>query len=247
MRVATFNLLHGRTPDDGRVDPDRLRAAVRTLDADVLALQEVDRDQERSGHVDLTAVAADAMGAADARFLPALSGAPGTWRAARPDDPPGTPGYGVALLSRRPVRAWREVRLPALPVPVPFRFRDRRPVLVRDEPRVGLVAELEDDAGRLSVACTHLSFLPGWNLVQLRVLSRALTGRCLLLGDLNLHTATARRTTGMTPLAPGLTFPADAPDRQIDHVLGRGVRAAGPAEVHRMPLSDHRALAVELA
>jgi endonuclease/exonuclease/phosphatase family metal-dependent hydrolase len=246
VRVATFNLLHGRTPEDGVVDADRLRAAVRTIDADVLALQEVDRDQERSAHLDLTAVAAEAMGAADARFLPALSGAPGHWRAARADDPPGTPAYGVALLSRLPVRAWREVRLPALPVPVPFRFRGRRPVLVRDEPRVGLVAELDDGAGPLAVACTHLSFLPGWNLLQLNALSRRLPGRCLLLGDLNLHTAAARRATGLVPLAPGLTFPAHAPDRQIDHVLGRGVRAASPAQVHALPLSDHRALAVDV-
>jgi endonuclease/exonuclease/phosphatase (EEP) superfamily protein YafD len=35
---------------------------------------------------------------------------------------------------------------------------------------------------------------------------------------------------------------------QIDHVLVRGpLRAAGPAEARRMPLSDHRALAVTCA
>ena len=43
MRLATFNLLHGRSPADGVVDPDRLVAAVASLDADVLALQEVDQ------------------------------------------------------------------------------------------------------------------------------------------------------------------------------------------------------------
>ena len=45
MRLATFNLLHGRSLTDGLVDSDRLAAAVAALDADVLALQEVDRDQ----------------------------------------------------------------------------------------------------------------------------------------------------------------------------------------------------------
>ena len=34
MRIATFNILHGRSLDDGRVDVDRLAAAVKSLDAD---------------------------------------------------------------------------------------------------------------------------------------------------------------------------------------------------------------------
>ncbi len=40
MRLATFNLLHGRSLADGLVDPARLTAAVAALDADVLALQD---------------------------------------------------------------------------------------------------------------------------------------------------------------------------------------------------------------
>jgi endonuclease/exonuclease/phosphatase family metal-dependent hydrolase len=43
MRLATSNILHGRSPADGLVDLTRLADAVRTLDADVLALHEVDR------------------------------------------------------------------------------------------------------------------------------------------------------------------------------------------------------------
>ena len=39
MRLATFNLLHGRSTSDGVVDLDRLAAAVRTLNPDILALQ----------------------------------------------------------------------------------------------------------------------------------------------------------------------------------------------------------------
>ena len=55
MRLATFNLLNGRSLADGQVDLERLRDAVVALDADVLALQEVDRDQPRSHGADLTA------------------------------------------------------------------------------------------------------------------------------------------------------------------------------------------------
>jgi endonuclease/exonuclease/phosphatase family metal-dependent hydrolase len=38
VRIASFNLLHGRSLDDGRVDVDRLATAVKSLDADVLGL-----------------------------------------------------------------------------------------------------------------------------------------------------------------------------------------------------------------
>ena len=100
MRLATFNVLHGRAPDGGRVDLGRFADAVRTLDADVLALQEVDRAQPRSGTADLTAVAAEAGGYEAARFVPALQGQPGSWRAATDDVEDGS-AYGVALLSRR--------------------------------------------------------------------------------------------------------------------------------------------------
>lgn len=248
MRVATFNVLHGRSPRDGLVVVDRLANAVRSLDADLLALQEVDRGLERSHAADLTAVAAEAMGAVDARFAAAIGGTPGaTYSAPSADASPDAAGYGVALLSRYPVRSWRVVRLPAIPVTVPYRPSGQQLVLVRDEPRVGLVASVQAPGGELAVACTHLSFLPGWNVVQLRLLMRALDGpHALLLGDLNLHAAAVRRVTRMRALAAGLTFPADLPGRQLDHILGRGVTPAGPARTHLLPLSDHRALSVRV-
>ncbi len=37
MRLATFNVLHGRAPADGRVDLDRFAAAVRALDRVLLS------------------------------------------------------------------------------------------------------------------------------------------------------------------------------------------------------------------
>src|SRR4051794_41773952 len=84
------------------------------MDADVLGLQEVDRDQPRSMNADLTAVAAEAMGAVDSQFVAALSGPPGgTWMAATGDEQPGSASYGIALLSRYPVISWRGGRPPA--------------------------------------------------------------------------------------------------------------------------------------
>ena len=76
MRVATFNILNGRTPQESSVDAARYADAIASLDADVLALQEVDRNQPRSGGADLTAIAAEAMGAVDHRFEPVAPGPP---------------------------------------------------------------------------------------------------------------------------------------------------------------------------
>lgn len=253
MRLASFNILHGRSPETGEVDLRCFTDAVKELDADILALQEVDRDQPRSHLADLTALAADAGGYGEHRFVAAIAGTPGaTWMAATGDEQPGSAEYGIALLARHPVRTWQVIRMPN----VPFRFPmwlpgPGRVMVVREEPRVAVVAELETPGGLLVVVNTHLSFVPGWNRVQLRRLARdlaAFDGPLVLAGDLNMTPPAPARITGWRPAVTAPTFPSGAPSRQLDHVLLRGeVRAAGTGRAHRMALSDHRAIAVELA
>ena len=252
MRLATYNILHGRSPADDRVDVERFAAAAASLDADVLGLQEVDRDQPRSGGADLTAAAAEAMGAPHHRFVAALAGTPGaTWAAATGQEQPGTAAYGVALLSRHPVSHWRAVRLPQLRRTVPVWFPGRRrPTLVTDEPRVAVCAVIEAPDGPMTVAVTHLSFVPGWNTHQLRHLARVvrtLPRPAVLMGDLNMGPAAAARTTRMRPLATAATFPVEVPVRQLDHVLAGGdLVATGPASAPLLPVSDHRPLVVDV-
>jgi endonuclease/exonuclease/phosphatase family metal-dependent hydrolase len=252
VRLATFNILHGRSLADDRVDVDRFAAAVETLDADVLALQEVDREQPRSHHADLTAVAAEAMGAGAHRFVAAIAGTPGaTWMAATGREQPGTAEYGIALLSRYPVRSWQVIRLPAIPFRFPMWLPGPRKVIVVDEePRAAVVAVVETPHGELTVVNTHLSFVPGWNRRQLRRLRRDLTafpGPLVLMGDLNMTPPTPTSVTGWQSLASGLTFPLDEPDRQLDHVLLRGDLAPVTATASlALPLSDHRALTVDV-
>jgi endonuclease/exonuclease/phosphatase family metal-dependent hydrolase len=253
VRIGTFNILHGRSLEDDRVDVERLAGAIKTLDVDVLGLQEVDRDQPRSSGADLTAVAAEAMGAADHQFVAALAGTPGgTWMAATGDEQPGSATYGIALLSRYPVASWRVVRLPTLRSRVPLWFKgSTRPVLVHDEPRVAVAAVVDGAHGQFTVCNTHLSFVPGWNVWQLRALLRSLTrtpAPLVLIGDLNMEPPLVARVTGMRPLATAPTFPTEEPVRQLDHVLVKGgLAASGPAESVRLPLSDHRPLVVPCA
>ncbi len=250
----TFNVLHGAGLD-GVVDLDRFARAIVALDPDVLALQEVDRGQERSLRADLAAVAAEAMGAATTRFVASMTGDPGQrWGPAPRGLDPGAAAYGVALLSRYPLVGWRDLHLPRIKPLVPrLRRHPRRVELVHEELRTAVVARLETPEGPLVVASAHLSFMPGWSQLQLFALRRALTAGfgartpAVLMGDLNMTPRPARAVTRFRPLATAPTFPGDRPAFQIDHVLARGdVGAVVDARAVELPMSDHRALVVEL-
>jgi endonuclease/exonuclease/phosphatase family metal-dependent hydrolase len=255
VRLATFNLLHGRSLSDGTVHADRVAHAVAALDADVLGLQEVDKAQPRSGLLDLTAIAAQAMNAPVHRFAAAVVGTPGeTWQPWRSDDDNLHPLYGIALVSRFPVLRWQITRLPGAPVRSPVMLAGGGLALLKDEPRVLLAAVVDAPGGPVTVATTHLSFVPGWNLRQLRHAVRALRALPpprILLGDLNLPAAAVRAFTGWRPLARAATYPSTGPRAQLDHVLldprgaapvGRVVQVCTP----RVDVSDHRPLVVQL-
>jgi endonuclease/exonuclease/phosphatase family metal-dependent hydrolase len=174
MRLATFNILHGRSLDDGHVSLDRLSACIRGLDPDVLALQEVDIDQPRSSLAGLTSIAAAAM-----------------------------------------------------------------------------AAQLDTPLGVMTVANTHLSFVPGWNRVQLNRLVRdlrGLPGPRVLMGDLNMSAPTPGRRTGLRPLAIAPTFPLRRPERQLDHILtDHDDLVATEAFTPILPISDHRPLVIDVS
>lgn len=249
--MVTFNILHGRDLERDAVDLSTFASAISDLGADVLALQEVDRFQERSLGADLTAVAAEAMGAVDHRFVAALAGSPGaTWTAATGEEQPDSAAYGIALLSRFPATAWQVVRLPAVRVPAPVVHPGRRlPSLVRDEPRVAVAASIEGPLGPITLATTHLTYVPWWNGQQLHRLVRslrALPGPLLLTGDLNMDAARAVRISGLQAVGePQLTFPVGEPRRQLDHVLAdRQLNAR--TSVCQLPVSDHLAYIVDI-
>jgi endonuclease/exonuclease/phosphatase family metal-dependent hydrolase len=253
MRMATFNILHGRSVEDEHVDVGRLADCVRRLDVDVLALQEVDCDQPRSAMADLTAVAAEAMGAVSHRFVAAISGTPGaTWMAATGRERPGTASYGIALLSRFDALTWQVLRLPRIPVKVPMYLPGSGRVrIVDDEPRAAVLARFDTDLGPLTVANTHLSFVPGWNRVQLRRLARHLRGfpgPRVLMGDLNMSPAKPEQWTSLRPLATALTFPVNTPNRQLDHILTDDARlVADTCSAPTLSISDHRPLIIDVS
>ncbi|WP_431680332.1 endonuclease/exonuclease/phosphatase family protein [Kitasatospora sp. KL5] len=242
LRIATFNLLHGQPlAADGAplplpADPAApLGDAIAELDADVLALQEVDRHQERSGLADQAAVAAKAMGAADWRFAAALHGRPAplagwvhdptmtklqVYGPAEVDSATDRPAYGTALLTRLPVHHWRARRFAPAPFGLPLRVAGRRGLTpVPDEPRAALAAVLEGRHGPFTVVAAHLSFVPGWNVAQLTAIRRwiaDLPQPYLVLGDFNLIGAVPRTVLGS----------ATALDRSTSRERIRAARAA---------------------
>ncbi|HEV7826552.1 MAG TPA: endonuclease/exonuclease/phosphatase family protein [Mycobacteriales bacterium] len=250
MRLATYNIKHGES-SDRRVDTARLRDAVASLDADVVCLQEVDRGQPRSHGADQAAEIADAVGAAAYRFAPALTGVLGeSVRPSTATDLDGTgPGYGVALVSRWPVLSWHTYRLPLMPGPGIHRTGGW--VVPPDEQRVVLVGVVSTPDGPVTVATTHLSLVPAWHSLQLWLALRrvGLPGPRLLTGDFNLRPVSVRPVAalaGRRSLARARTFPAQAPNRQIDHVLAdRRIPVTG-VEAPELPVSDHRPLVVDL-
>lgn len=248
LRVVSYNLLHGvDIASGGAVDVAAAADVLRGLDADVVALQEVDRGQARSGGVDQVAELADALGMTGA-FCPALLGDPGaSWRPADPDD--GSAAYGVGILVRDRLLAARRVRLPGGGAGA------RRPGATPQrpgwdhEPRVALVATVAAGTASVTVVVTHLSYLPGRALRQLHAAARL--GRDaaprVLVGDLNLPPWVVRALVSGSRHAGGQpTFPSWRPRLQMDHVLVDGPLDVVGATVHDRTTSDHLPLVVDL-
>ncbi len=252
IRLVTANIQHALV-DGTQVDLDRLEAALAALDADVVALQEVDHGQARSdGEAQAYRLAA-ALGMPEHRFVPAVRGPlDPAWRRRRAprtaegDDGrlPAPAGYGIALLSRHPVRAWRAMRLPGLNLP-------GLPPLGVDEPRVAVAAAVTTPDGPLTVVATHLSQREPWKAAQLRRLRRRVRHAprpLVLLGDLNTRGDLPARRTGWRELVHVPTYPRTRPWIRIDHVLADGpVTATAAARAVDLGVSDHRAVVVDVA
>ena len=257
LRVGTLNLASGRDAEGRSVHAAALRAALAGVDADVLAVQEVDVGQPRSHGVDQPAEVAAALGATDWRFAAAVAGTPDPFRSWQPVDPPvlrGSweqltgPHYGIGLFSRLPVRRWSVHALGTGRARLPIRAPDPRTGENRvwwfpDEPRLAIAAELE----HCTVVATHLSFAPHTAARQLRRLRRwsaRLPGPVVLAGDLNLVGPLPAAVFGAQRLVSAPSYPAADPRVQFDHVLGPASLDPQRPEVRQLALGDHRLVTV---
>jgi endonuclease/exonuclease/phosphatase family metal-dependent hydrolase len=267
LRVATFNIRAaigpGPFPDRWwrHVDPRRVARIARvisSLDADLVALQEV------------ALIAADGTVADQAAELGRLTGYDWRYAATRSfaveEGGPlrGAGLFGNALLSRQPIRSSRTVGLPAAApdawVEPPgaehpaagVRYADA-PDTIR-EPRCALVCEVELAWGTATVASTHFSHVgSGERRLQADALAlavRDLPRPHIVLGDLNATIESEElgplRDRMVDAFAATGTPPGDDGRRStdngqpIDHIFLQGIepidchvaREAGDASDH---------------
>lgn len=288
IRLLSFNLQHGRPGDGARLDPATAPLAdsdiadagaarevlaaladqIRDIDPDVIALQEVDLGQRRSGRLNQTAVLADLLGWDGHRFAATYAG-PVVGLRRRPrrsalteraDDVlgplrallgAGPAGFGNALLTRLPVRAWRVARLGRGPAVLTRRgggraLDPRSYALSTSTMRNMIAAQIDPvdgagGAGGLAVASTHLATRTGTAAAQLAAAWAALAalpGPHALAGDLNLHAELLAPLGIARDLGEGPTYPSGAPARRIDHIL----TDPWPTGADGMPVSAQEAV-----
>ncbi|RPK94265.1 endonuclease/exonuclease/phosphatase family protein [Streptomyces sp. ADI98-10] len=247
LRVATYNI-HAGSRMDGVFDLDRQAAELRSLDADVIGLQEVDRHWgDRSGWRDLAGELARRL-RMHVSFAPIYSLDP-----AEPGGPRAE--YGVAVLSRHRILSAENHEITRLstqdpnPVPVPAPAPGFGEVVVRVR---GLPVH---------VYVTHLDYRPdpAVRVAQVADTRRIMAedrGPRILLGDFNAEPAAPelaplwRELADADPGAP--TFPAQDPVKRIDYVA---VSKDGPhggirvrkAWVQESVASDHRPVVADLS
>lgn len=223
LRIVSYNIKHGRG-NDGKVNLARTAQALRSLNPDVVGLQEVDNCADRSGGIDQ----ANALGrelkmhAAFGSFMPFQGGQ-----------------YGMAILSRYPIRHSREIELPE-----------------GHEPRIALAAEVHLPTGeRFMVINVHFDWVrdDAFRFAQASKLAEYLDGLTIpyiLLGDFNdtpgsrtLKLFQDLASEAKKPRNDRFTFSSSKPAREIDFIFAapRSIWNFESTNVHTDPVtSDHR-------
>ena len=243
-----------------------LPSAIKKIAPEVLSIQEVDHFLPRSNSVNQVQEIAKAMKAVDWAFAPAIIGTPGEkWRALNDSDESiitaksqGEGGYGIGFASTIPVTAYERIELGRSPVGMPLLVPGGedgkgkpRFIYVQDEPRVALVAHLENG---WSIINTHLSFVPGFNIAQLKKIKRwaeksaAQTGnKVAIIGDLNLPKGLPVVGSQWKSLITQNTYPSWGAKIQFDYILTKdNVSKFNAIKTTATGISDHLPITVEI-
>ena len=270
MRVISWNLLHGQViPPLGEQDwqQNLITAAkdvAKHFQPDFISLQEVDYLQPRSENINQTKLIAESMGLKYWYYLPTLLGTPGSkWQKIKnlepgiisqnTNNPSPKTSYGIGFATSVPVKKIYTKALGRSIIGMPLLIpkdngKGVRFIYVKDEPRVAIIAELENG---LTIATTHLSFVPFVNVFQLNRLIftlKKLPGISVLVGDLNLPANIPSRLSKFKSVISQSTYPSWKPKIQFDYIMvtNKQTVQATPLSTMKPDISDHVPLGVEL-
>jgi endonuclease/exonuclease/phosphatase family metal-dependent hydrolase len=258
-------------PPQAVADSGLLTRAVQSLDSDVMAFQEVDHFLPRSQSRPQMRDIAESIGARDWAMAPSVIGTPGeSWRKLGPSEPEIITSasshaelmhesYGVGIVSKIPVLSWHRLNLGnsplGLPLVVPGDETGKgkpRFIYVKDEPRLALAAVLENG---FTIVNTHLSFVPGFNLAQLRrvkkwafSIAESTSTRAIVMGDLNLPKNLPVVRSTWKSLVTQNTYPSWGGKIQFDYILGTDLEV-NEYRVRRFEatgVSDHLPIGIEI-
>ena len=270
MRVISWNLLHGQViPPLAEQDWQQnlissAKDVAKHFQPDFISLQEVDYLQPRSGNINQTKLIAESMGLKYWYYLPALLGTPGSrWQKVKnlepgiisqnTNNPSPNTSYGIGFATSVPIKKIYTKALGRSIIGMPLLIpkdngKGARFIYVKDEPRVALIAELENG---LTIATTHLSFVPFVNVFQLNrliIALKKLSGVPVLVGDLNLPANIPSKLSGFKSVISQSTYPSWKPKIQFDYIMvanNQEVQAT-PLSTIKPDISDHVPIGVEL-
>ena len=263
MRITSWNFLHGQSLNPA--EKADFQGAFAQLGSDVLALQEIDMNLDRSGISNQPAEIARALGASNYGFAPTVHGTPGfSWKKVSTanrkvftsQDSLLEDHYGIAIVSKVPVKHWLRYELGKAWIGLPLLVANEKgkvaPFYVKDEPRVALAAVLENG---WIVINLHLSFVPLVNTFQLlkvtrwaKKLNKEYGSEVALVGDFNLPWGIPTRITRWRRATDALTYPSWKPAISFDYILLRRDSQSKSKEVIApvMTLSDHRPISIDI-
>ena len=235
IRVLVYNI-HAGKDAKGVDNLARIAEIVRASEADIALLQEVDRGTTRSGQTDQPRVLAGLTGfhVAFGKTLDYQGGE-----------------YGIAILSRWPIRSDTLISLPVIP--------PQQRSGGSHEPRGALRALIEGPAGRLEFLNTHIDASRD-DFYRLQEMAKILqlatnaiqvrNGSTFVGGDLNAEPGSAVidmiRPSRLRDAWPecgqgsGLSYPADNPVKRIDYLLLPSDWRCVSGKVIETDASDHR-------
>ena len=199
LRLVSYNIKHG-LGNDGQLDLNRTAALLNNLHADFICLQEVDNKVKRSGMVDQAKTLGRSlmMHSAFGSFMAFQGG-----------------HYGLAILSKHPIVAAKEIRLstgnePRVALACKVRLPDQREVMV-----VNLHFDwVEDDKFRFQQAKELAQYLDSLAIPY------------VLMGDFNdepksrtLDLLARNKLAAEKPVQDRFTFPSTKPSIEIDFIF----------------------------